>query len=82
MKRILTLCFVLAVLFSVKNCYASSICSVDNVNYELGAAIEKFGNNPTVVIGCCKQTGMCGPGYAYEKGGIGKDLTLIAAENN
>ena len=82
MKKILILCFILTCLFFVKNSYASSICTVDNVNYELGAAIEKFGNNAAVVVGCCKQTGMCGPGYAYEKGGIGRDLTLIAAENN
>ena len=82
MKKTLTLLFVLTALFLVKNSYASSVCSVNNINYELGAAIEKFGENATVVVGCCKQTGMCGPGYAYEKGGIGKDLTLIAAENN
>lgn len=82
MKKILILCLSVMGLFLVKNCFASSVCTVNGEDYELGAAIEKFGKYAKVVVGCCSQTKMCGPGYSYEKNNIGMDLSLIAAKNN
>ena len=82
MKKYFVLFIAVLALFSVKNVYASSVCTINGIRYELGAAIEKFGKSSKAVIGCCNQTQMCGPGYVWEKGGVGMDLTMIAAKNN
>lgn len=82
MRKFFVLFIAVLALFSVKDVYASSVCTINGIGYELGAAIEKYGMSSKAVIGCCNQTQMCGPGYVWEKDGVGMDLTLIAAKNN
>ena len=82
MKKFFILSVAVLALFSVKNVYGSSFCTINGVRYELGAAVEKYGKSSKAVIGCCNQTQMCGPGYVWEKDGVGMDLTMIAAKNN
>ena len=59
-------------------------CRVDDVRYELGEVIKKFGKYEKAVVGCCKITGTCTSLYLSNAEGDGylHSLTQIAAKYN
>ncbi len=59
-------------------------CKINEVEYELGDVIKRFGNYSKAVIGCCNITKVCGPNYISNVEGPEylHSLSLIAAKYN